>query len=247
MVEDFEHTSEQLTQIAAAMEELTATNGQVHDNVTHIHALSGEVSANMSGSEQSTIGLSQATESVQELVSRFKIGRGAFDHNVARANAFREEIQAKFSELAKRGVNIWDQNYRPIPDTNPQKYEVSYLPDFEREVQPLFEAALADMKGGMFAIVIDTKGYIGIHNLIYSKPLTGDYQADLVGNRTRRIWTDPTGQRAAKNTAPMLLQTYARDTGEILSEIDMPFTVDGRSWGNIRIGLNSMALLEDGS
>ncbi|MDX9707214.1 MAG: methyl-accepting chemotaxis protein, partial [Azospira sp.] len=68
MVEDFEHTSEQLTQIAAAMEELTATNGQVHDNVTHIHALSGEVSANMSGSEQSTIGLSQATESVQELV-----------------------------------------------------------------------------------------------------------------------------------------------------------------------------------
>ncbi|MBW7900651.1 MAG: methyl-accepting chemotaxis protein [Rhodocyclaceae bacterium] len=244
MVEDFERTSEQLVQIASAMEELTAANAQVHDNVSHIHDLSAEVAANMAGSEQSTVGLSQATESVQELVSRFKVGRGAFDYNVEKAREFRDLIQNKLSELAKRGVNIWDQNYQPIPNTNPQKYGVSYLPDFEREVQPLFESALAQMKGGVFTIVIDSKAYIGIHNLKFSKALTGDYQADLVGNRTRRIWTDPTGQRAAKNTSPMLLQTYARDTGEILSEINMPVVVDGRSWGNVRIGLDSMALLE---
>ncbi len=244
MVEDFEQTSDQLAQIAAAMEELTATNGQVHDNVTHIHALSSEVSANMAGSQQSTVGLSEATESVQELVSRFKIGRGAFDYNVAKTREFRDAIQEKLSELAKRGVNVWDQNYQPIPNTNPQKYNVSYLPDFEREVQPLFEASLAQMKGGLYSIIIDNRAYIGIHNLKYSKPLTGDYQSDLVGNRTRRIWTDPTGQRAAKNTSPMLLQTYARDTGEILSEINMPIVVDGRPWGNVRIGLDSMALLE---
>jgi len=244
MVDDFERTSEQLAQIASAMEELTATNAQVHDNVSQIHALSSEVSANMAGSEESTVGLSQATESVQELVSRFKIGRGAFDYNVEKTRQFRDAIQVKLSELAKRGVNIWDQNYQPIPDTNPQKYTVSYLADFEREVQPMYEAALEQMKGGLYSITIDSKAYIAIHNLKYSKPLTGDYQADLVGNRTRRIWTDPTGQRASKNNLPMLLQTYARDTGEILSEINMPITVDGRYWGNVRIGLDSMALLE---
>ncbi|MFC5300431.1 methyl-accepting chemotaxis protein [Azospira restricta] len=244
MVDDFEHTSEQLAQIASAMEELTATNAQVHDNVTHIHALSAEVAGNMSGSAESTAGLSGATESVQELVSRFKIGRGAFDYNVDKTRDFRDAIQQKFAELAQRGVNIWDQNFQPIPNTNPQKFNVSYLPDFEREVQPLFEAALAQMKGGLYSIVIDSKAYIGIHNLKYSKPLTGDYQADLVGNRTRRIWTDPTGQRAAKNTSPMLLQTYARDTGEILSEINMPIMIGGRFWGNVRVGVDSTALLE---
>jgi Methyl-accepting chemotaxis protein len=47
MVEDFERTSEQLVQIASAMEELTAANAQVHDNVSHIHDLSAEVAANM--------------------------------------------------------------------------------------------------------------------------------------------------------------------------------------------------------
>ena len=244
MVSDFERTSEQLAQIASAMEELTATNAQVHDNVSHIHTLSGEVAGNMSGSEKSTVGLSNATESVQELVSRFKIGRGAFDYNVEVGREFRDAIQQKLSELAKRGVNIWDQSYQPIPNTNPQKYSVSYLGDFEREVQPMFEAALGRLKGGMYAIVIDSKAYIGIHNLKFSKPLTGDYQTDLVGNRTRRIWTDPTGQRAARNTEPMLLQTYARDTGEILSEINLPIVVDGRPWGNVRIGLDSTVLLE---
>ena len=244
MVSDFERTSEQLAQIASAMEELTATNAQVHDNVSHIHTLSGEVAGNMSGSEKSTVGLSNATESVQELVSRFKIGRGAFDYNVEVGREFRDAIQQKLSELAKRGVNVWDQSYQPIPNTNPQKYSVSYLGDFEREVQPMFEAALGKLKGGMYAIVIDSKAYIGIHNLKFSKPLTGDYQTDLVGNRTRRIWTDPTGQRAARNTEPMLLQTYARDTGEILSEINLPIVVDGRPWGNVRIGLDSTVLLE---
>ena len=244
MVSDFEHTSEQLVQIASAMEELTATNGQVHDNVATIHTLSSEVAQNMAASEKSAIDLSAATESVQELVSRFKIGRGAFDFNVEKTREFRDAIEKALSDLSRRGVNIWDQNYRPVPGTNPQKYEVSYVADFERDLQPLLESALARMKGGLYTIIIDTKAYIAIHNLKYSKPLTGDYQTDLVGNRTRRIWTDPTGQRAAINTSPMLLQTYARDTGEILSEINMPILVDGRPWGNVRIGLDSMALLE---
>ncbi|MCH2222509.1 MAG: methyl-accepting chemotaxis protein, partial [Dechloromonas sp.] len=66
----------------------------------------------------------------------------------------------------------------------------------------------------------------------------------LVGNRTRRIWEDPTGQRAAKNQKPLLLQTYVRDTGEILSEIDLPIMVNGRHWGGLRIGCDSAVLLE---
>ncbi len=244
MVDDFERTSEQLTQIAAAMEQLTATNAQVHDNVTEIHALSNDVAQNMSGSQQSTVDLSQATESVQELVSRFKIGRGAFDHNVDEGHVFRDAVQTAMEEMKRRGVNIWDQNYAQIPGTNPQKFSVSYIADFERKIQPILEAEVAKMTGGIYCIIIDNRGYCALHNLKFSKPLTGDYQTDFVGNRTRRIWTDPTGQRAAKNTEPLLLQTYARDTGEILSEMNMPIVVEGRVWGNIRIGIDSKVLLE---
>lgn len=244
MVGDFERTGDQLTQIATAMEELTATNAQVHDAVTQVHDLSVEVSGSMQSSEQTTQLLSQATESVQELVSRFKIGRGAFDFNVDKTREFQGKIQQCLAELADRGVNIWDQSYREMAGTRPQKYDVTYFAAFQRDVQPLMEAALSAVKGGVYALIIDVRGYGAIHNLKYSRPLTGDYDADLVGNRTRRIWDDPTGQRAAKNTLPMLVQTYARDTGEILSEIDMPIMVGGRHWGSVRVGCDSAVLLE---
>jgi methyl-accepting chemotaxis protein len=243
MVVDFENTSGQLSRIAAAMDQLDATNGNVHDAVTQMHKLSTEVAGSMGSSEKFTIQLAAATESVQELVSRFKIGRGAFDFNVERAREFRDAVQDKLQEMQRGGTNIWDRNYRPIAGTEPQKYEVSYLRTFEQQVQPLLEDALAKLQGGIYTLVIDTKGYGPIHNLKFSKPLTGDAAADLVGNRTKRIWSDPTGQRGAKNTQPLMVQTYARDTGEILSEINMPIAVDGRIWGNVRVGVDSNVLL----
>lgn len=244
MVTDFERTGDQLNQIASAMEQLTATNGQVHEAVTQVHALSNDVSGSMQSSEKSTHLLSKATESVQELVSRFKIGRGAFDFNVDQARKTLHVLEDALSAMGKRGVDIWDQNYRPMPQTNPQKYDVSYSRNFESEIQQLTEQALVGMQGGVYFLLIDNKGYSAIHNLKFSKPLTGNYENDLVGNRTRRIWDDPTGQRAAKNTQPLLLQTYARDTGEVLSEINLPIMVDGRHWGNIRVGCDSNVLLE---
>lgn len=244
MVGNFERTGDQLNQIAAAMEQLTATNSQVHESVHQVHDLSVEVASSMKTSEQTTQMLSQATESVQELVSRFKIGRGAFDFNVDKARQFRDAIQNKLAELAARGIDIWDQNYRPMPNTNPQKYEVSYCSSFEQQVQPLLEQGLSSLRGGVYALIIDAKGYGAIHNQKFSKPLTGNYQNDLVGNRTRRIWDDVTGQRGAKNTQPLLVQTYARDTGEILSEINMPIMVGGRHWGAVRVGCESSVLLE---
>jgi methyl-accepting chemotaxis protein len=244
MVTDFERTGDQLNQIASAMEQLTATNGQVHEAVTQVHALSNDVSGSMQSSEKSTHLLSKATESVQELVSRFKIGRGAFDFNVDQARKTLHVLEDTLSAMGKRGVDIWDQNYRPMPQTNPQKYDVSYSRNFESEIQQLTEQALVGMQGGVYFLLIDNKGYSAIHNLKFSKSLTGNYENDLVGNRTRRIWDDPTGQRAAKNTQPLLLQTYARDTGEVLSEINLPIMVDGRHWGNIRVGCDSNVLLE---
>ena len=35
---------------------------------------------------------------------------------------------------------------------------------------------------------------------------------------------------------PVLLQTYRRDTGEIMHDISVPIQVNGRHWGGFRIG-----------
>ena len=244
MVSDFERTGSQLTQIATAMEQLTATNGQVHESVTQIHDFSSEMSNNMEGSEKSSLTLAAATESVQELVSRFKIGRGTFDHNVDVARHFRDALQAKLENMKARGINVFDRNYQPIPGTNPPKYSVSYENAYMQECQRLLDDTLAEVTGGAYAVAVDTNGYLTAHNTRYSKPMTGDYQTDLVGNRTRRKFEAPTELRAARNTQSMLLQTYLRDTGELLCDMAIPIHVGGQHWGNVRVGCDSQAFLD---
>jgi methyl-accepting chemotaxis protein len=199
MVGDFERTGDQLDQIATAIEQLTATNAQVHEAVRQVNDLSKEVSVTMKSSEQSTIQLGVATESVQELVSRFKIGRGTFDQNVDVVRNFRDALQDKLVAMQARGINVFDQNYQAVHGTKPQKYSVSYEQAYMAECQSLLDDALANMKGGAYAVGVDTNGYLTAHNRKYSKPLTGNYQADLVGNRTCR------NLRRQRNCAPLAI------------------------------------------
>jgi methyl-accepting chemotaxis protein len=44
------------------------------------------------------------------------------------------------------------------------------------------------------------------------------------------------GKRSGSHQQPFLLQTYRRDTGEVLHDISAPIFVKGRRWGGFRIG-----------
>jgi methyl-accepting chemotaxis protein len=48
--------------------------------------------------------------------------------------------------------------------------------------------------------------------------------------------------RRCKNTNPFLLQTYLRDTGEILNDISMPIYIDDKHWGSIIAGFQPQKL-----
>ncbi len=246
MVADFEQTGEQLLQIAAAMEELSTTNAQVHQNVTVIHDLSVSVANSMDESQQRTEELSVSTEAVQELVARFKIGKGAFDAVVEHTRTFRDRIQAQLAEMAQTGMNVFDRQYQPIAGTNPQKYRVSWGDEYTRRCQTMLDEALYLINGSTYAVAVNTDGYLSAHHAKVSKPLTGDYATDLVNNRTCRKFDSPAELRAAQNTQPMLLQTFLRDTGEVLCDLSMPIYIGDRHWGNVRVGLPVEALMNKG-
>jgi methyl-accepting chemotaxis protein len=226
------------------MEQLSATNSQVNDNVNRIHELSAEVASHMVDSEQRTATLSGSTEAVQELISRFTIGRGAFDAAVARTRQFRDEVQRELTEMARNGVDIFDKRYQPFGNHQPPKYRVAWDAEFTRRCQPLLEDCLNAIPGCAYAVGVNTDGYLSCHNLKFSKPLTGDPAKDLVGNRCHRKFANPGELRAASNTQPLLLRTYLRDTGEILCDIAMPIEIGGRLWGNVRVGTTADALLD---
>jgi len=156
-----------------------------------------------------------------------------------------QRIGRVFEEAAESGrvsvEDLMDRDYRPVADTNPQKFSTRF-DRFTDEVLPEIQEAILDAYPFvLYAGAVDDNGYFPTHNRRYSKALTGDYDTDLANNRTKRIFDDRTGGRCGSNTKPFLLQTYKRDTGEILHDMSAPIMVFGRHWGGFRIGYRSDA------
>lgn len=244
MVHDYEQTGAQLLDVASASEELSATNGQVHGDVSEIHKLSVAVTTQMDASKRATEGLARATETVQAITARFRLGKDVFDDSLDKMRSFRKLVQDKIAAMHGSGIDVFDQNYKQLPiDIDPPKFSVGYNDAFDRELQVDYDRTLASIKGCMYAVAVDTNGYLGTHNSKFSQALTGDPKKDMVGNRAKRFFKAPTELRSARNTDPFLIQTYLRDTGEILADLAMPVYVAGRHWGNIRIGIDTAAML----
>ncbi len=103
-------------------------------------------------------------------------------------------------------------------------------------IRPIEDATLLKNKRIIFVVLVDQNGYLPSHNSKYSHEPTGDLEKDLKLNRSKRIFTDRTGYLAAQNTQELLLQTYQRDTGELMADLSVPVRISGKHWGAIRIG-----------
>jgi len=117
------------------------------------------------------------------------------------------------------------------------KYHTRYDSAIEPAVL-VFEDKFLEQEDFVFAVGVDENGYLPTHNTRYQKPLTGDLEKDLVGNRSKRIFNDPVGIAAAKNVEPTLLQVYKRDTGETMWDVSSPIHVKGKHWGGFRVGVS---------
>jgi methyl-accepting chemotaxis protein len=92
----------------------------------------------------------------------------------------------------------------------------------------------------VYAIANDNKGYVPTHNNQFCEPLTGDPEIDMLKNRTKRLFNDRVGIRCGGHTKTMLLQTYKRDTGEVMHDLSVPILVNGQHWGSVRLGYHPL-------
>lgn len=131
---------------------------------------------------------------------------------------------------------LFDRQYIDIVGTAPSKFTTRFDKFTDLHMPAIQEPLLESLPEVVYAGAIDDNGYWPTHNRRFSKPLTGKPDIDLVNNRTKRIFRDRTGQRIGKNTRPFLLQTYMRDTGEVMHDVSVPIFVGGRHWGGFRMG-----------
>lgn len=136
--------------------------------------------------------------------------------------------------------DVFDRQYVEIKGFNwgtKPKYHTRY----DSWIEPaalVFEDKFLEHEDFVYAVGVDENGYLPTHNTRYQKPLTGDAEKDLTGNRTKRIFDDPVGIAAAKNQEQSFLQVYKRDTGETMWDVSSPIYVKGKHWGGFRIGVS---------
>ena len=242
MVDNFGATTDELHVIAAAMHELETANRGILSRAQEIDGLSHDLGERMRVSLECSNALNVSTEDILASGARFKLGSGKFENILGQCYAYRDRVQEILRRHADRGVNIFDQNYRRIPNITPEKYETTYDKLVENELQEIYEEILDNLPGAVSLIAVDTKGYAPTHCRKFSIQ-TGNPEQDLAFSRHKRIFSDPVGIRSARNTDPFITQTYSQaGTGRILTEIGTPITVNGRHWGGLRINVDPKVL-----
>jgi len=134
-------------------------------------------------------------------------------------------------------TDAFDTDYQQIGNFDPPKFHTKYDFYTDKAVLGIIDEFLLD-KSVVFAVPVDTNGYLPTHNTRYQKPITGDVDIDRVGNRTKRVFNDPVGLNAAQNQEPGYLQIYHRDTGKVMWDVSSPIYVKGKHWGGFRVGIS---------
>lgn len=226
----------QIEEVSTGLEE---TSGRISQSISRINHALGAIEEKTKTIGERALGVSLETETIYADLSH--VSEDLFFVPVLReAQQAASTIAALFERALTDGSmtmeQLFSEKYTPIPNTNPQKYHTPFDSFTDTWLPPIQEPILERHTNILYAGAVDRKGYFPTHNKKYSQPLTGKYEVDLVHNRGKRIFGDRTGQRSGANTQPMLLQTYKRDTGEILHDLSVPIMVRGRHWGGFRIG-----------
>ncbi|WP_371914598.1 methyl-accepting chemotaxis protein [Pseudomonas sp. NFPP11] len=252
-VEQVEHAGEQLQNIASLAADV---EGQVNEiaqgtdtNRTQLDSLFHAVEqmrSDLAVSDQQTRQLADAAvqmEGQAETISERLAEVGLDDYHqriydLAREGASR--IAAQFeADVQQNRISLddlFDRSYTPIANTSPIKYHTRFDGYTDQVLPAIQEALLPRHEGLVFAIACTPQGYVPTHNKAFSQALTGDAQVDAVQNRTKRKFEDRTGIRCGSHQQAVLLQTYTRDTGELMHDLSVPIMVKGRHWGGLRLG-----------
>jgi methyl-accepting chemotaxis protein len=243
--------------ISRVKEELDGIGG----NTQHITESVDILSNTLATLDQSLEGTSQNINTSREQLNRLRdfgegliqnanmLGVETIDSRYIQAvMQTAKEISEFLSEEVKQGKislnDLFDQDYKPIPGTNPEQLSTRATAYLET-VLPRFQEKLLEQEPNLiFVVSVDTNGYLPVHNKQYSQPQRpNDPEWNTAHCRNKRMFNDRVGLAAGHNTNDFLLQAYRRDMGGgnfvMMKDISAPIKVDGRHWGGLRIAYKS--------
>lgn len=228
--------------ISQALQEQDFAAAEISSSVVNLHDFLIDKSKETQTVSKQAQTLSNGTESIFVHLSVF-----GGDTLVNRMCDQAELAAKQVSELFEQSIvsnkislqQLFDFNYKPLGDTKPPKFTTGFDQFTDRNLPSIQEPLLQEYPEMIYAGSVDINGYFPTHNKCFSKPLTGNVDIDMMNSRTKRMFNDPTGIRCGQHTDKFLLQTYKRDTGEIMHDVSAPIIVQGKHWGGFRIGFKA--------
>ncbi|MDK9687332.1 methyl-accepting chemotaxis protein [Halomonas sp. LC1] len=238
ITEEFDQVEQEITSVAEAMSSTKAHSQTVADSLRQLEEDVDEGNRNMHELALQARALMDAAEGVDgELAQQRLLGRHQTVFMAARRTA--DRIGKLFETAIAQGTlseaALFQPDYAAISGTRPPLYHTGFDRFTDQQLPTLQEPLLSE-HGLSYAIACDRNGYVPTHNAAVSREPTGDYDHDLKYCRSKRIFDDPTGSRCGAHEKPLLLQTYKRDTGEIMHDLSVPIYVNGKHWGGFRVG-----------
>ena len=172
----------------------------------------------------------------------------------------------------QRLQRLFDVSQVPAQGFDPPKFQTAYGSLLDTEMMERMDAVLAAEPRLTFALPFDLNVYAPAHNSVFSANCTGDPKRDLALNRTKRFFLDSAAltraarmeigvefpprklslseikragarlEETADGTDTLQLQTYTRDTGEVLSTLSVPLFVKGQRFGVVTLGWDPQRL-----
>ncbi|HEY6874717.1 MAG TPA: hypothetical protein VI298_18510, partial [Geobacteraceae bacterium] len=212
----------------------TSACEQMAETMTEVRDVAQQVAGSARETEKAIGEIMELTEKLKDLMEEELQLKGKSE-----VMSGAETMARVLTEAVESGRftmdELFDENYIPIPGTDPQKYHTKYDGYLDETIQTILDEFLAKDEQVVYAVLADRNGYVPTHNSKYSQPLTGDRDKDKTRNRTKRMFNDPVGLAAARNRQELLTQVYYRDTGDKVWDLSAPVYVLGRHWGALRI------------
>jgi methyl-accepting chemotaxis protein len=164
-------------------------------------------------------------------------------HFLAMAREAVQAVEAAFAAEIEAGRarvgDFFDQDYTPIPGTDPQQVTTRFTTITDRVLPAIQEPVAASDERIVFCACVDVNGYLPTHNAKFSQPQGHDPVWNAANSRNRRIFDDKVGLRAGQSVEPFLMQSYRRDMGggqfAIMKDLSVPISIQGRHWGALRL------------
>ncbi len=153
-----------------------------------------------------------------------------------------QRVEHTVDEGIARGAisvdDVFDQDYRLQPGSNPPQYDNRLNEYADRCIRPIFDEVMGSKAQIMSSDMSDMNGYLPTHISERSQPQGPDpvwYDAHC---RNRRIIMDEVSRKALDSNQPSMLAAYRIELGDryvAVKNVFVPLYFAGRRWGNYEL------------